>query len=75
LLVGGNNERAKPQIGGQRSGYGLLLLGDGRGGFRPLSPAESGVLIPGEMRHILRLDDRWVVVRNDDTPVVLRAGK
>ncbi len=72
LLVGGNNERAKPQVGGQRSGYGLLLIGDGNGHFRPLWPAESGVLIPGEMRRILPLNGRWLIARNDDTPVLLR---
>ncbi len=72
LLVGGNNERAKPQLGGQRSGYGLLLLGKPAGGWEPLAPRVSGVLIPGEMRQIVSLGDVWVVVRNDAEPVVLR---
>jgi len=34
----------------QDAGTGLVLLGDGRGGFRALSPMESGVFIPGEQR-------------------------
>ena len=32
------------------AGRGLLLLGDGRGGLRPLSAAESGIAIYGEQR-------------------------
>src|SRR6185436_18427032 len=32
------------------AGTGLVLLGDGRGGFRALGPGESGVAIYGEQR-------------------------
>ncbi len=32
------------------SGQGLWLSGDGRGGFRPLSSLESGILMTGEQR-------------------------
>jgi enediyne biosynthesis protein E4 len=34
----------------QDAGLGLLLLGDGKGGLRPLSAAESGIRIYGEQR-------------------------
>jgi hypothetical protein len=34
----------------QDSGTGLVLLGDGRGRFRALSPAEAGFSMPGEQR-------------------------
>jgi hypothetical protein len=34
----------------QDAGTGLLLLGDGRGGFKPLNPAQSGIWISGEQR-------------------------
>jgi hypothetical protein len=34
----------------QDAGLGLLLLGDNRGGFRAMGPAESGIQIPGEGR-------------------------
>jgi len=33
-------------------GIGLLLLGDGRGGFIPATPARSGIAIPGEGRGV-----------------------
>ncbi len=32
------------------SGRGLLLLGDGKGGFNPMSGSESGILVYGEQR-------------------------
>jgi hypothetical protein len=32
------------------AGRGLLLLGDGKGGLRPVSAAESGIAIYGEQR-------------------------
>ncbi len=76
LLVGGNNERAKPQIGGQRSSYGLLLLGSTDGNFQALSPRRSGVWIAGEMRAIVDLRSAqgllWSVARNNDTPLFLQ---
>ncbi|MBX3746741.1 MAG: VCBS repeat-containing protein [Verrucomicrobiae bacterium] len=34
----------------QDAGTGLLLLGDGQGGFRALPPAESGIALHGEQR-------------------------
>lgn len=34
----------------QDAGAGLLLLGDGRGGFRALGPREAGIAIYGEQR-------------------------
>ncbi|MFM8420410.1 MAG: FG-GAP repeat domain-containing protein [Verrucomicrobiota bacterium] len=32
------------------SGLGLVLAGDGSGGFRPLEPLESGIQLPGDQR-------------------------
>ena len=32
------------------AGSGLCLLGDGKGGFRPLSPSESGISLQGQQR-------------------------
>jgi enediyne biosynthesis protein E4 len=34
------------------AGLGVLLLGDGKGGFRPMSPEESGIHIFGEGRGV-----------------------
>jgi enediyne biosynthesis protein E4 len=53
ILVGGNNSRSKPEVGTYMGSYGLLMLGDGKGGFLPQSAQESGVSVKGEVRDIL----------------------
>lgn len=39
-----------PETSRHDAGGGLVLLGDGRGGFRPLGPADSGLALFGEQR-------------------------
>ena len=56
--------------------YGLLLRGNGRGGFTPVQPDQSGLVVPGESRDIQRLrtrrGDLYVVGRNNDKPLFFR---
>lgn len=69
ILLGGNLYRAKPETGIYDGSYGLLLKGDGKGGFSALPPAASGVSIKGEIRGIKKIMDRprtIVVARNND---------
>lgn len=40
----------------QDAGVGLILLGDGKGGFRPLGPGESGIQLFGEQRAVAVAD-------------------
>jgi hypothetical protein len=76
LLLAGNFDGVEPEIGRMSAGYGLLLGGNGRGGFAPLHASESGFLVPGEARDIQRLrtarGDLLVVTRNDDRPLAFR---
>jgi hypothetical protein len=76
LLLAGNFDGVKPEIGRMGAGYGLLLLGDGTGGFTPVRTTESGFFVPGQARDIQRIKtrqgDRYVVTRNDDAPLVFR---
>jgi hypothetical protein len=48
LLLVGNNFGPEPTTGRFDGGLGLVLKGDGRGGFSALSAAESGVMVSGE---------------------------
>ncbi len=77
LLLAGNFDGVKPEIGRMAAGYGLLLRGDGRGGYTPTSLAESGFVVPGQARDIVRLRTRTgpliMVVRNNDRPLFFRA--
>ena len=46
----------QPETGRLNGGTGLLLLGDGKGGFRSLMERESGILFQGDGRALLAQD-------------------
>ena len=77
LLLAGNLEGVKPQIGTMTAGFGLFLRGDGRGHFKPVEERQSGFQVPGQARNIKRVRTRagniYVVARNNDTPLVFAA--
>ena len=77
LLVAGNFDGVQPEIGRMSAGYGLLLRGDGKGGFTPVDVRQSGFFVPGQARDIKRVrtrtGDLYVVARNNDRPLVFRA--
>lgn len=60
------------------AGRGLVLLGDGKGGFRTLASAESGVLVHGEQRGcaVADIDDDgrpdWIDTQNGAATRVFR---
>jgi hypothetical protein len=77
LLVGGNLYGVTPTLGRYDASYGLMLRGDGKGGFTAVDMAESNLVIDGQVRDIKSLrgarGDRLIVVaRNNDKVVVLR---
>jgi hypothetical protein len=65
------------EAGRQDSGLGLVLLGDGQGGFRAMDPRESGVRLDGDQRGAAVVDadadgrPDVVVTRNAATSVLL----
>lgn len=77
LLLAGNFDGVKPEIGRMGASYGLMLRGDGKGGFAPVPASQSGFLVPGQARDIQRLrtrrGDHYVVTRNNDRPLVFRS--
>ena len=76
LLLAGNLDGVKPEIGRMSEGRGLLLRGDGKGGFEPVRSAESGFLVPGQARDIVRVrtarGNLVVVARNNDRMLAFR---
>jgi len=52
LFCVGNNFSPEPSTGRFDGGVGLLLRGDGRGNFAPVSPGDSGLLVPGDARSV-----------------------
>jgi enediyne biosynthesis protein E4 len=77
LLLAGNFDGVKPEVGRLSAGYGLFLRGDGTGKFTPMRTAESGFVAPGQARDIQRINTRrgelYVVTRNNDRPLVFRS--
>jgi hypothetical protein len=79
LLLAGNFDGFKPDIGRMSASYGLLLRGDGHGAFLPVRAPESGFMVAGQARDIQRVrtssGDLYVVSRNNDRPLVFRARR
>ena len=59
--------------------YGLLLRGDGKGGFTPVDAPESGFFVPGQSRDIQRVrtasGELIIVARNNDRPLIFRSAR
>lgn len=56
IVMGGNFYESKPEAGIYDASYGVVLKGDGRGGFTALSQSKSGVHLKGAVRDILTLN-------------------
>ena len=70
ILIGGNFYDSKPEVGRYDASYGSLLIGDGKGGFKLMPPAQSGLILDGQVRGITTVQTaegyNVVVVNNDD---------
>jgi hypothetical protein len=71
ILLGGNLYRVKPEVGRYDASYGVYLKGDGKGGFKFVSPINSGLVIDGEVRDFTVLKSGGknliLVARNNDS--------
>jgi len=55
VLINGNDYGTDASIGRYDALNGLVLKGDGKGGFKPLSILQSGVYIPGNGKALVKL--------------------
>ncbi|AOS43593.1 FG-GAP repeat protein [Lacunisphaera limnophila] len=68
-----NSHAPASSLGRFSGGVGVMLAGDGRGGFRALDPQTSGLLVPGDAKALVVTDrnaDGWpdlVASRNDES--------
>jgi hypothetical protein len=81
LLVGGNLYGVTPMLGRYDASYGLLLRGDGKGGFTAVDLEQSDFVVDGQVRDIKSLraangTNLIVVARNNDKLMLFapRAG-
>tara|TARA_R110002072_G_scaffold287464_6_gene453204 strand:- start:22005 stop:25337 length:3333 start_codon:yes stop_codon:yes gene_type:complete len=76
LIVGGNFFGTDAELGRYDASIGSLLLGDGTGNFKVVNPSESGLIIPGNVYHIVPImvagEAHFWVVRNDDKSSLIK---
>lgn len=58
LVLGGNQSQTRIRIGKMDASLGLVLLGDGQGNFSPITPAESGLGIKGDIKSMLTIESQ-----------------
>ena len=79
LVIGGNLDEVKIDLGAMHASYGLVLKGDGRGTFTALPATKSGFRVPGQTRDIQRVRTRngtlIIAARNNDRPLVFREAR
>jgi hypothetical protein len=77
LVLAGNFDGFKPEIGRASESRGVVLRGDGAGAFTPMPPSASGFVVPGQTRDVQRIRTRRgaliAVARNNEQPLVFRA--
>ena len=72
LMLAGNLTATQPDLGPDDGGIGLVMKGNGKGQFTPLTAMKSGFFVPGEGREIVAVKDSrgkkiYLVSRNNDT--------
>ena len=79
LLLGGNFDGVKPELGRMAASDGLVLINTGTGTFDAVRPADSGFRVVGQTRAISRVKGRGgpriVVARNNAAPLVFSMGR
>jgi enediyne biosynthesis protein E4 len=80
LFCVGNNFSPEPNTGRFDGGLGVLLKGNGKGDFKALSPAESGLTVTGDARAAVAIPlgktkTQSLVVARCEGPVLLFAAK
>ena len=77
LLLTGNNHAGEVLYGWADASLGVLLAGNGRGNFRPVSPERSGLFLSGDHRSLVQLRTNRgqrviLAAANADSLVVLK---
>jgi len=80
LLAVGNLDATQPDFGRYDAGYGLAMLGDGKGNFSAVDAQHSGFVVKGEGRDIKSLTTGrkkklLLISRNNDTIMVFQKNQ
>ncbi|ATP57602.1 RNA-binding protein [Pedobacter ginsengisoli] len=77
ILLSGNFYPYRVQLGQVDASLGLLLIGDGKGNFKPVAPYDSGLYIDGDVRNMIEIKGdtkKIIVVKNNDNVQLLKAA-
>ena len=72
LILAGNEYQAAIITGRYDASYGLLLHGDGHGGFTPVQPAADGLILDGDVRDLKLIHAggrRYLLTAINDQPM------
>lgn len=65
LILFGNNNCTRIRLARQDANHGTVLLGDGKGNFRYLPPAEHGISVRGDTRSCMMINNTLLVGVNN----------
>ena len=74
LLLCGNTNQVRLRFGRADANYGLLLRGDGRGGFTAIPQSQSGFQLTGDVRSVLPVGNTLLVGINQQSMRAYRVG-
>ena len=76
IIMGGNFYESKPEVGIYDASYGLVLKGDGTGGFKYITPQQSGLFALGAIRDISIIKNgkyhMIILAKNNDSLQILK---
>ena len=76
LIIGGNEFNFQPQLGRLDANQGLILMGDGKGNFTPLSSNKTGLSLTGMVRDVKKItyqhNPNLLFLQNDMTPLLYK---
>jgi len=79
IVMGGNFYESKPEVGIYDASYGVMLKGDGLGGFRAIKGSASGLHIQGAVRDMIFIETHdktlLLVAKNNAPPDVMESKK
>jgi hypothetical protein len=79
LIAGGNQYRAKPEVGRYDASFGLYMQGDGRGNFACVPNRLTGLRVEGEVRDValINIAGKPVIIfaRNNESLLTIGLSK
>jgi hypothetical protein len=75
IMMAGNFYESKPEVGIYDGSYGVMMKGDGKGGFHVIDKNASGLVVKGAVRDIATIKTKngnLVILVKNDTPIHLK---